>query len=41
MAGLNDEQVIHAMGIDDAYRVERVLARGAGGVTELVTAFKM
>ena len=25
------------MGIDDAYRVERVLARGAGGVTELVT----
>ena len=37
MAGLNDEQVIHAMGIDDAYRVERVLARGAGGVTELVT----
>ena len=34
---MNDEQVIHAMGIDDAYRVERVLARGAGGVTELVT----
>lgn len=25
------------MCIDDAYRVERVLARGAGGVTELVT----
>lgn len=25
------------MGIDDAYHVERVLARGAGGVTELVT----
>lgn len=36
-AGLNDEQVMHAMGIDDAYRVERVLAQGAGGVTELVT----
>lgn len=25
------------MSIDDMYRVERVLARGAGGVTELVT----
>lgn len=34
---MNDEQVIHAMGIDDAYRVERVLAQGAGGTTELVT----
>lgn len=34
---MNDEQVMHAMGIDDAYRVERVLAQGAGGVTELVT----
>ena len=28
---------MHAMSIDDMYRVERVLARGAGGVTELVT----
>ncbi len=35
--GLNSEQVIHAMGIDDAYRVERVLAHGRSGVTELVT----
>ncbi len=28
---------MHAMNLDDAYRVERVLASGAGGVTELVT----
>lgn len=35
--GLNSEQVMHAMGIDDAYRVERELARGRLGVTELVT----
>ena len=35
--GLTDEQVMHAMGIDDAYHVERVLASGAGGTTELVT----
>ncbi len=34
---MNDEQVLHAIGIDDAYHVERVLARGAGGTTELVT----
>ncbi len=34
---MDDEQVMHAMSIDDAYRVERELARGAGGVTELVT----
>lgn len=34
---LNSEQLIHAMSVDDGYRVERVLARGAGGVTELVT----
>lgn len=33
---MNDEQVMHAMGIDDAYHVERVLASGAGGTTELV-----
>lgn len=35
--GLNSEQVMHAMGIDDAYRVERVLVRNGNGVTELVT----
>lgn len=34
---LNSEQLMHAMSVDDGYRVERVLARGAGGVTELVT----
>lgn len=34
---MNDQQVMHAMNIDDAYHVERVLASGAGGVTELVT----
>ena len=28
---------MHAMGIDDAYRVKQVLARGADGMTELVT----
>lgn len=28
---------MHAMGIDDAYHVERVLASSAGGTTELVT----
>ena len=39
-AVLNDEQVMHAMSIDDMYRVERVLARGAGGVTELVHSFE-
>lgn len=37
IAGLNEEQVMHAMGIDDAYQVERVLAHGIGGVTERVT----
>ena len=35
--GLDDEQVMHAMSIDDAYHVERVFASGAGGTTELVT----
>lgn len=35
--GLNSEQVMHAIGIDDAYRVQRVLVRNANGVTELVT----
>ena len=35
--GLNNDQIMHAMGIDDAYRVERVLVQGRNGVTELVT----
>ena len=34
---MNDDQVIHALGIDDAYKVDRVLASGPGGVTELVS----
>lgn len=34
---MNEEQVMHAMSIDDAYRVERVLAEGCAGVTECVT----
>ena len=34
---MRDEEVMHAMNLDDAYRVECVLASGAGGVTELVT----
>lgn len=34
---MNSEQVMHAMGIDDAYHVERVLVRNSNGVTELVT----
>lgn len=37
---LNDHdetRVLHAMSIDDAYRVEQVLARNAHGTTELVT----
>lgn len=34
---MNDQQVIHALGLDDAYHVERVLASGPSGVTELVT----
>lgn len=41
IAGLNEEQVMHAMSIDDAYRVERVLARrtteAGEWATELVT----
>ena len=35
---MNDEQVMHALSIDDVYDVERVLARGKTGTTELVTA---
>ena len=34
---MEDKQVMHAMSLDDAYHVERVLARGAGGVTEIVS----
>ena len=34
---MNDSQLMHAMSIDDTYRVERVLARGEDGITELVT----
>lgn len=37
IARLNEERVMHAMGIDDAYRVERVLAEGRTGTTERVT----
>ena len=37
ISGLNSEQVMHAMGIDDACHVERVLVRNSNGVTELVT----
>ncbi len=33
---MDDKQIMHAMCLDDAYAVERVLARGADGVTELV-----
>ncbi len=34
---MDDEQVLHAMGLDDSYHVERVLADHPSGVTELVT----
>ena len=34
---MNDEQVMHAMCIDDIYHVERVLAQGKDGRTELVS----
>lgn len=34
---MNEEQVMHAMSIDDAYKVERVLAQSNLGVTECVT----
>ena len=33
IVGLNEEQVMHALGIDDAYEVERMLAEGRTGVT--------
>lgn len=34
---MNDLQVMHAMQLDDAYHVEKVLADGVGGITEIVT----
>lgn len=34
---MDDKQVMHAMSLDDAYHVDQVLARGSGGVTELVS----
>ena len=34
---MTDEQVLHAMCIDDSYHVERVLAEKPNGTTELVT----
>lgn len=34
---MDDEQVMHGMGIDDTYRVERVLSSRRGYVTEVVT----
>lgn len=37
MGGMDDRQTGHAMSIDDAYVVERRLAHGVNGATELVT----
>lgn len=38
IVGLNEEQLIHALSIDDAYHVERTLVESHGkGVTERVT----
>lgn len=37
VVNLSEDQVLHAMTIDDSYTVERVLARGKGGLTELVS----
>lgn len=34
---MNDNQLMHAMSLDDTYHVEQVLARGEDGITELVT----
>ncbi len=34
---MNDNQIMHAMSIDDTYHVEQVLARGEDSITELVT----
>lgn len=34
---MDNEQAMHALNLDDLYRVERTLAKGAGGLTELVT----
>ncbi len=32
---MNDSQLMHAMSLDDTYRVEQVLARGEDAITEL------
>ncbi len=37
LCDFDDDFVAHSMNIDDAYRVEKLLARGQGGVTELVS----
>lgn len=37
IVGLSEEQVMHALGIDDAYHIERTFAEGRTGVTQLVT----
>jgi eukaryotic-like serine/threonine-protein kinase len=37
---LNEGQVMHAMCIDDVYHVDRTLAQGPGGTTELVSIGK-
>ena len=34
---MDDEQVLHAVTLDDAYHVDRVLADGPAGTTELVS----
>lgn len=36
-SSVSETQVMHAMSMDDVYKVERVLGNGAGGVTECVT----
>ena len=36
---MDDKQAMHAMSIDDAYHVERTLARGPSGVTELARSY--
>lgn len=35
--GPREGRVLHAMSIDDAYEVQRVLSSGSGGRTEVVT----
>ena len=34
---MNDEQAMHAVSLDDVYHIDRVLAQGPGGMTELVS----